>query len=138
MRRDSIFRIASMTKPITAVALLILIEEGVVRLDDPISDWIPELSSPKVLRTTESALDDVVSLQRPITIRDLITFKLGTGLPAPWTHTPLANAMRELGVVSDRLGMPTEAAEYWESRVRLLERPLLQYESIRPERNRAG
>ena len=61
---DTIFRIASMTKPVTAVAALMLYDEGRVRLDDPITDVVPELSDLKVLRTPNSGPDDVVGAER--------------------------------------------------------------------------
>jgi CubicO group peptidase (beta-lactamase class C family) len=79
MRQDTIFRLASMTKPITAVAAMILVEECRLRLDDPIDEWLPELAHRKVLRTIESSLDDTVPALRPITVRDLLTFRSGYG-----------------------------------------------------------
>ena len=57
---DSIVRIASITKPITAAAVMILVDEGLVSLDDPIARWLPELASPRVVRTPQSPIDDVV------------------------------------------------------------------------------
>src|SRR5690242_8182470 len=74
---DTIFRIASMTKPITAVAALMLYDEGRFRLDDPITDVVPELSDVKVLRTPDSCPDDVVAAERAITYRDLLTHRSG-------------------------------------------------------------
>ena len=64
MRRDTIFRIASMTKPITAAAAMILVEEAKLRLDDPVDRWLPELANRKVLRSIESPLDDTVPAKR--------------------------------------------------------------------------
>jgi CubicO group peptidase (beta-lactamase class C family) len=66
MRRDTIFRLASTSKPITAVAAMILVEECKLRLDDPVDEWLPELKDRKVLRTIESPLDDTVPAKRPI------------------------------------------------------------------------
>ena len=60
MRRDTIFRIASMTKPVTAVAAMILVEEAKLRLDEPVDRWLPELANRQVLRAIDSALDDTV------------------------------------------------------------------------------
>ena len=60
MRRDTIFRIASMTKPVTAAAAMILVEEAKLRLDDPVDRWLPELANRKVLRAIDSPLDDTV------------------------------------------------------------------------------
>jgi CubicO group peptidase (beta-lactamase class C family) len=99
MRRDSIFRIASMTKPITAAAMMILIEESRIRLDDPVERWLPELASRRVLRSIESPIDDTVPAARPITLRDLLTFRFGLGavMAMPGTY-PIQAAMAELGV----------------------------------------
>lgn len=99
MRRDTIFRLASGTKPITAVAGMILVEECKVRLDDPVDEWLPELANRRVLRTLEGPLDDTVPAKRPITVRDLFTFRAGygeVGFSAPMC--PLQKAMFEAGL----------------------------------------
>lgn len=80
MRRDSIFRITSMTKPVTAVAAMILVEQCKVRLDDPVDRWLPELADRRVLRAIDSPLDDTVPARRAITLRDLLTFRSGYGM----------------------------------------------------------
>jgi CubicO group peptidase (beta-lactamase class C family) len=96
MRRDTIFRLASMTKPITAVAAMILVEECQLRLDDPVDEWLPELKDRKVLRTIESPLDDTVPARRRITLRDLLTFRSGYGEVAFISPTcPLQRALFE-------------------------------------------
>lgn len=97
--RDAIFRIASMSKAVTAVAALILVEECRIRLDDPVDAFLPELAERKVLRTIASPLDDVVPAVRPITVRDLLTFTFGFGalFAEPGTH-PILDAATELGV----------------------------------------
>jgi CubicO group peptidase (beta-lactamase class C family) len=96
MRRDSIFRLASMTKPVTAVGAMILVEECRIRLDDPVDEWLPELKDRKVLRTIESALDDTVPAKRRISLRDLLTFRSGYGEVAFLSPTcPLQKAMIE-------------------------------------------
>lgn len=77
MKRDTIFRIASMSKPITAVATLILVEDGKIDLYDPVEKFIPELSNRKVLRTPASNLSDTVEAERPIRVIDLLTFRSG-------------------------------------------------------------
>jgi len=79
MWRDTMFRLASTTKPITAVAAMILVEECRMRLDDPVDEWLPELKDRKVLRTVDSPLDDTVPARRRITVRDLLTFRSGYG-----------------------------------------------------------
>jgi len=99
MRRDTIFRIASLTKPIVAAAAMILVEECVLRLDDPVDRWLPELADRQVLRTLDAPLDDTVPANRPISLRDLLTFRLGIGLVMvfPFQH-PIQHAMVEAGV----------------------------------------
>ena len=79
MARDTIFRLASMTKPVTAVAAMSLVEECRLRLDDPVDAWLPELASRRVLRAIDGPLDDTVPAQRAITVRDLLTFRAGYG-----------------------------------------------------------
>lgn len=94
MKRDTIFRLASMTKPITAVATMILVEECKLRLDDAVDEWLPELKERKVLRTIESPLTDTVPAKRAITVRDLLTFRSGYGEVAFISPTcPLQMAM---------------------------------------------
>jgi CubicO group peptidase (beta-lactamase class C family) len=97
MRRDSIFRIASMTKPVTAVATLILVEEGGLRLDDAVDDLLPELANRRVLAGVDAALDNTVAAERPISVRDLMAFTAGTGvvMAMPGTY-PIQRAMDEL------------------------------------------
>jgi CubicO group peptidase (beta-lactamase class C family) len=96
VRRDTIFRLASTTKPITAVGAMILVEECRVRLDDPVDEWLPELRGRRVLRTIESPLDDTVPAKRPITLRDLLTFRSGYGEVAFLSPTcPLQKALAE-------------------------------------------
>src|SRR5688500_1717383 len=101
MRRDSIFRIASVTKPIVAAAAMILVEEGTLRLDDPVDPLLPELANRQVLRTLESPLDDTVPANRPITLRDLLTFRLGYGAVfAPPGTYPIQAAIEEAGIAA--------------------------------------
>jgi CubicO group peptidase (beta-lactamase class C family) len=99
MRRDTIFRIASMTKPITAAAAMILVEEAKLRLDEPVDRLLPELADRKVLRAIDSPLDDTVPAIRPITLRDLLTFRLGFGavMASPGSY-PIQRAMDEAGL----------------------------------------
>jgi CubicO group peptidase (beta-lactamase class C family) len=77
MQRDTIFRIASMTKPVTSVAALMLVEEGRLALDDAIDRWLPELAGARVLRDPQGALDDTVPAHRSITVDDLLTHRAG-------------------------------------------------------------
>jgi CubicO group peptidase (beta-lactamase class C family) len=80
VRRDTIFRLASMTKPITAAAAMMLIEEGKLRLDEPIERLAPELADRRVLRRIDGPLDDTVPAARAITLEDVLTFRLGWGV----------------------------------------------------------
>ncbi len=99
MQRNTIFRLASMTKPLTAVGAMIPVEECKVRLDDPVDEWLPELKDRKVLRTIESPLDDTVPAKRPITLCDLLTFRSGYGELGFISPTaPLQQAMSEAGL----------------------------------------
>lgn len=77
MRPDTLFRIASMSKPITSVAAMMLVEERRIALDDPIARWIPELAHPRVLRDAAGSLDDTVPAARDITVEDLLTHRSG-------------------------------------------------------------
>jgi len=80
LQRDSLFRITSMTKPITAAATLMLVDEGRLQLGERIDRWLPELAHPRVLRKINGALDDTVPATRAITVEDLLTFRCGFGL----------------------------------------------------------
>jgi CubicO group peptidase (beta-lactamase class C family) len=98
----SIVRIASITKPITAAALMILVDEGLVALDDPVARWLPELASPRVVRTVESAIDDLVPAARPITVEDVLTFRAGWGFPADFSLPAVAELFQKLPVFGVR------------------------------------
>jgi len=100
VERDSLFRIASTTKPITAAAALALVREGLLELDAPVAGLLPELASPRVLARMDGQLDDTVPARRQITARDLLTFTFGFGMvtemflaPEPW---PVVAASQEL------------------------------------------
>jgi CubicO group peptidase (beta-lactamase class C family) len=99
MARDTIFRIASMTKPVTAVAALILVEQCKLRLDDPVDRWLPELADRKVLRAIDAPIEDLVPARRAVTLRDLLTFRLGYGIIMvfPERH-PIQKAIAEAGL----------------------------------------
>lgn len=97
--RDTIFRIASMTKPVAAVAAMILVEECRLRLDDPVDDVLPELANRRVLRSLESEIDDTVSANRAITLRDILTFRLGYGMiPVFPDRYPIQKAIAAKGL----------------------------------------
>jgi CubicO group peptidase (beta-lactamase class C family) len=91
MERDTPFRIASMSKPITSTAALMLYDEGRFELEDPIARWAPEFAQMRVLRAPDAALDDTVPAERPITFGDLLTHR--SGLTYGGVHPgPLAEA----------------------------------------------
>ena len=111
--RDSVFRIASTTKPITAAAALALVAEGLIGLDDPVDRLLPELANRQVLRQLSGPLDDTVPAARPVTTRDLLTFTFGFGMsglmfttPGPW---PVVAAAENLRLVA--FGPPDPAAQ---------------------------
>ncbi|SDS90998.1 serine hydrolase domain-containing protein [Actinopolymorpha singaporensis] len=85
MARDTIFRIASLTKQLTAAGVMLLLEDGRIGLDDPIGKWLPELAEPKVVRTPSSPADDVVPAVRPITVEHLLSSRAGWGFPSDFT-----------------------------------------------------
>lgn len=110
MKRDTIFRIASITKLITAVAAMILVEECKLRLDDSIEPWLPELANRRVLRSISSQLDDTVPVLRAITLRDLLTYRMGFGsvMAMPDTY-PIQKLIREYRIGGDGPMLPSEA-----------------------------
>ena len=102
MRRDTIFRITSMTKPILATATMMLVEEGIVALDEPVDRLLPELAHRRVLKRIDGPLDDTVPARRPITVEDLLTFRMGHGLifePTFDPPYPIITAARDLELV---------------------------------------
>ncbi|MFD8888932.1 serine hydrolase domain-containing protein [Streptomyces sp. NPDC059566] len=94
--RDSLFRVASVTKPVTAAATMMLVEDGLLALDVPVARWLPELAEPKVARTPSAPLDDVVPADRPITVADLLTFRAGYGFPADFSLPAVEPLFAEL------------------------------------------
>jgi CubicO group peptidase (beta-lactamase class C family) len=101
LSRHAIFRIASLTKPIVAVAALSLVEEGVLELAQPIEQLVPELASPRVLRSLDAELDDTAPVRRPILLEDLLSYRLGFGsVMAPPGTYPIQRAEAELGLQS--------------------------------------
>jgi CubicO group peptidase (beta-lactamase class C family) len=94
MRRDSIFRIASMTKPITAVAAMILVEECRLTLDEPLDNFLPELANRQVLKRIDGPIDQTEPANRPLTLRDLLSFRMGMGmLLGPEAEYPVQKAI---------------------------------------------
>lgn len=99
MTRDTLFAVASIGKPLTAVAALMLVQDGTIGLDDPVDPWLPELAARQVLRNPAGALDDTVPATRAITLRDLLTMRMGLGIVlADPAEVPIAGQMQALGV----------------------------------------
>jgi len=124
MAADTIFRISSMTKPVTAVATLVLLEECAFRLDEPVDRLLPELADRRVLRRLDSPLSDAVPADRPVTVRDLLTFTMGLGsvLAAPGTYPIQAALVEQL---NDGPPSPQAAPDPDEWMRRLGELPLV-------------
>jgi len=95
MTPDALFRIASITKPITAAAVMCLVDDGRIALDDPVGRWLPELADPVVVRTPDGPVDDVVPAERPITVLDLLTARAGYGFPSDFA-APAVQALAEV------------------------------------------
>jgi CubicO group peptidase (beta-lactamase class C family) len=99
MARDTIFRITSMTKPITAAAAMVLVEEGKLQLDEPVDRWLPEIAGRKVLLTIGALIHQTVPARRAITLRDLLTFRCGYGMiPVFPDRYPIQRAIAEAGL----------------------------------------
>jgi CubicO group peptidase (beta-lactamase class C family) len=126
MKRDTIFRIASITKLITAVAAMILVEECRLRLDDSIEPWLPELANRRVLKSLSSDLDDTVPARRAITVRDLLTYRMGFGsvMAEPDTY-PIQKLIRDYRIGGDGPMLPTQSPNMDEWLRRLGSLPLL-------------
>ena len=99
LRPDTIFRISSMSKPLTAAATMTLVDDGTLRLEAPVDRLVPELAGRRVLRRIDGPLDDTVASERPITVRDLLTFTLGFGLVfADPARVPVLQAANDLQI----------------------------------------
>lgn len=126
MRCDTIFRIASITKPITAVAAMILVEECKIRLDDSIEPWLPELANRRVLRAISAEIDDTVPAQHAITLRDLLTYRMGFGsvMAMPDTY-PIQKFIRDYRIGGDGPPIPSQLPSMDEWLQKLGSLPLL-------------
>lgn len=122
MTRDTIFRIASITKPITAVATMMLVEESVLNLDEPVDELLPELARPMVLRTLTGPVDDVLPASRAITPRDLLTFTAGHGFPSDFS-VPVVRLLSERLLQGPPQPQAVPSPQEWMQR--LAEIPLL-------------
>src|SRR3954467_11757843 len=108
VERDTIFRIASMTKPVTTVAALMLVDEGRIRVDDPIARYAPEFTRMRVLRDPNGPLDETDATERPVTFGDLLTHRSGLTY-GDFHRGPIARACAEtLGATIDNALGPDE------------------------------
>ncbi|SDD91206.1 serine hydrolase domain-containing protein [Auraticoccus monumenti] len=122
MTEDSLFRFASITKPLTAAAALTLVDDGLLDLDSPVADWLPELAAPVVLREASGPLDDVVPATTPITLRHLLSSTAGHGFPGDFLGPVVAELM---GPLHQGPPDPPAAPEPDEWMARLGQLPLL-------------
>jgi CubicO group peptidase (beta-lactamase class C family) len=98
MQPDTIFRIASLSKPVAAAATMVLVEDGRLDLNEPVDRLLPELANRRVLKRLDGPIDDTEAARRPITVDDLLTLRMGTGaIMAPGRY-PIIDAMTEKGV----------------------------------------
>ena len=81
---------------------MLLVDDGVVALADPVERWLPELASPKVVRTPESPVDDVLPAERPITVEDLLTSRAGWGFPDDLTLPAVTELFARMPVFGPR------------------------------------
>ncbi|MFE0652586.1 serine hydrolase domain-containing protein [Streptomyces sp. NPDC059534] len=119
MRRDTIFRMASTTKPVAMAAAMVLLDECRLRLDDPIDRWLPELADRQVLRRADGPLDDTVPAKRPVTVRDLLTSTFGLGIDMTAAGSPILAALFERGVYGQEDGwlLPGPEPDEWVRRL---------------------
>lgn len=106
MRRDAIFRIASMTKPVIAAATMMLVEDGALALDEPVDRLLPELANRRVLRRVDGPVGDTVPAARPITVEDLLTFRMGYGMILEPTFDPPFPIIEAAGALPLMQGAP--------------------------------
>jgi CubicO group peptidase (beta-lactamase class C family) len=109
MQRDTIFRIASMTKPVTVAAAMALVEEGALALTDPVARWLPELADMRVLVDPTGPIEDTVAASRPITIDDLMTHRSGLAYAFSVTG-PISRAYGQVSLRQDQDSWLTEVA----------------------------
>ncbi|MBB6347736.1 CubicO group peptidase (beta-lactamase class C family) [Nonomuraea muscovyensis] len=123
MRRDTIFRMASTSKPVAMAAAMVLLDECRLRLDDPVDSWLPELADRRVLTRVDSPLDDTVLARRPITVRDLLTSTFGLGIDLTALSFPIMAAVFERGVFTQG-AEPAPEPDEWMRRLGTL--PLMR------------
>jgi len=107
VRPDTVFRVASTTKPVTAVVAMSLVDDGTLALDDPVDRWLPELADRRVLATPDADLMHTVPALRPILVRDVLEFRLGLGYDFSGGPTPVLDELERAGV---HMGPPAPQA----------------------------
>ncbi|MFH8348990.1 serine hydrolase domain-containing protein [Streptomyces sp. NPDC018045] len=112
MRRETLFRMASTTKPVTMAPVMVLLDECRLRLDDLVDPWLPELADRRVLKRIDGPLDDTVPARRPITVRDLLTSTFGLGVDLTALGSPIMDAVFERGVFSQGAASLPEPDEW--------------------------
>jgi CubicO group peptidase (beta-lactamase class C family) len=113
MRRDTLFRVGSFTKPVLATVTMMLVEEGVIDQAEPVDRLLPELADRRVLAHIDGPLDETVPAQRPITIEDLLTFRMGFGIVTEPTYNPPFPRIRLFGT----LPLMYQPGERWQYNV---------------------
>ncbi|MFC8260668.1 serine hydrolase domain-containing protein [Streptomyces sp. NPDC057291] len=116
MRRDTIFRMASTSKPVSVAAAMVLLDECRLRLDDTVLEWLPELADRQVLKRIDGPLDDTVPARRPITVRDVLTSTFGLGMDMTVLGTPIMGAVFEKGITPN-LPEPMPGPDEWMRRL---------------------
>ncbi len=150
MRPDTLFRISSTTKPITAAVVLSLVDDGLLDLNGPVDMLLPELAGRRVLRRPDGPLTDTVPAERPVTVRDLLTFTWGFGMQGamfmatePWPIVTAA-AERELASFGPPQPASTPDPDTWMARLgelplqRPAERAVVAPAAVSRRRRRAG
>jgi CubicO group peptidase (beta-lactamase class C family) len=123
VQRNSLFRIASTTKPMTGAVTMALVDDGLLALEEPVTRLLPELGSRRVLRRMDGPIDDTVAAEREITVRDLLTFTFGFGMhvemftaPTPWPIV-VATTQAQLATIGPPDPKTPPDADQWIARL---------------------
>jgi CubicO group peptidase (beta-lactamase class C family) len=119
MRRDTIFRMASTSKPVSVAAAMVLLDECRLRLDDSVEPWLPELANRQVLGSIDSPVEETVPARRPITVRDVLTSTFGLGMDMTMIGTPIMHKLFEQGITPN-LPEPMPEPDEWMRRLATL------------------
>jgi CubicO group peptidase (beta-lactamase class C family) len=112
MRRDTVFRIGSLTKPMLAALTMLLVEDGRLRLDEPVDRLLPELADRRVLRRLDGPIDETEPAARPITVEDLLTLRAGFGQITEPEFDPPYPVVRAAAALDLVLGPPDPRTPY--------------------------